>query len=63
MDEGFNSARYTSNEELNQLLESQLSEMNAEKRKDLIFQIQEVYAEDLPALSVSSRPRLTAHAG
>jgi len=52
MDEGFNSARYTSNETLNQLLKAQLSEMNAEKRKDLVFQIQELYAEELPALTL-----------
>jgi peptide/nickel transport system substrate-binding protein len=52
MDEDFNSARYTSNETLNQLLEAQLSEMDAEKREDLIFQIQEIYAEDLPALTL-----------
>jgi peptide/nickel transport system substrate-binding protein len=52
MDEGFNSARYTSNETLNQLLKAQLSEMNPEKRKELVYQIQEVYAEDLPALTL-----------
>jgi len=52
MDEGFNSARYTSNETLNQLLKAQLSEMDPEKRKDLVYQIQEVYAEDLPALTL-----------
>jgi peptide/nickel transport system substrate-binding protein len=63
MDEGFNSARYTSNEELNQLLESQLSEMNAEKRKDLVFQIQEVYAEDLPALTLYYPEWYLAHDG
>ncbi len=63
MDEGFNSARYASNEELNQLLEAQLSEMNAEKRKALIFQIQEVYAEDLPALTLYYPEWYLAHDG
>jgi len=39
MDEGFNSARYTSNETLNRLLEAQLTEMDVEKRKELVFQV------------------------
>jgi len=63
MDEGFNSARYTSNEKLNQLLEAQLSEMNAEKRKNLVFQIQEIYAEDLPALTLYYPKWYWAHDG
>jgi len=63
MDEGFNSARYTSNQELNQLLEDQYSEMNPEKRKDIVFQIQEVYAEDLPALTLYYPKWYWAHDG
>jgi len=63
VDEGFNSARYTSNEELNHLLEGQLSEMDPEKRKDLVFQIQEVYAEDLPALTLYYPKWYWAHDG
>ena len=63
MDEGFNSARYTSNETLNQLLEAQLTEMDAEKRKDLVFQIQEIYAEDLPALTLYYPKSYSAHDG
>ena len=63
MDEGFNSSRYTSNETLNQLLEAQLSEMDAKKRKDLVFQIQEVYAEDLPALTLYYPKWYWAHDG
>jgi peptide/nickel transport system substrate-binding protein len=63
MDEGFNSARYTSNETLNQLLEAQLTEMDTEKRKDLIFQIQEIYAEDLPALTLYYPKWYWAHDG
>ena len=50
--EGFNSARWDSNETLNQLLEAQLREMDIDKRKAMIFDIQEVYAEDLPALTL-----------
>jgi peptide/nickel transport system substrate-binding protein len=63
MDEGFNSARYTSNETLNQLLEAQLTEMDASKRKDLVFQIQEVYAQDLPALTLYYPKWYWAHDG
>jgi len=63
MDEGFNSARYTSNEELNQLIKAQLGEMNPEKRKDMVFQIQEVYAQDLPALTLYYPKWYWAHDG
>jgi len=60
---GFNSARYTSNKTLNQLLDAQLGEMDAEKRKSLIFQIQEVYAEELPALTLYYPKWYWAHDG
>jgi peptide/nickel transport system substrate-binding protein len=50
--EGFNSARYSADVELTQLLNAQLSEMDAAKRKDMVFQIQKLYAEDLPALTL-----------
>jgi peptide/nickel transport system substrate-binding protein len=63
MDEGFNSARYTSNETLNQLLKAQLTEMDAGKRKDLVFQIQEIYAEDLPSLTLYYPKWYSAHDG
>jgi len=63
VDEGFNSARYTSNETLNQLLDAQLSEMDAKKRKVLVFQIQELYAEDLPALTLYYPKWYWAHDG
>jgi peptide/nickel transport system substrate-binding protein len=63
MDEGFNSARYTSNETLNQLLATQLTEMDPDKRKDLVFQIQEVYAEDVPALTLYYPKWYWAHDG
>jgi peptide/nickel transport system substrate-binding protein len=62
-DEGFNSARYTSNEALNLLLEAQLSEMDPEKRKELVFLIQIVYAEDLPALTLYYPKSYWAHDG
>jgi len=63
MDEGFNSARYESNETLNQLLGAQLTEMDASQRKDMVFQIQEVYAEDLPALTLYYPKWYWAHDG
>jgi peptide/nickel transport system substrate-binding protein len=50
--EGFNSTRYSEDAELTQLLNAQLSEMDAAKRKDMVFQIQELYAEDMPALTL-----------
>ncbi len=46
----FNSARYDNNTELNELLESQVEEMDHDKRKELVNSAQEVIASDLPAL-------------
>jgi peptide/nickel transport system substrate-binding protein len=63
VEEGFNSARYHSNETLNQLLEAQLSEMDAGVRKELVWQIQEIYAEDLPALTLYYPNWYWAHDG
>jgi len=63
VEEGFNSARYDSNQTLNQLLEAQLSEMDAEERKELVWQIQEIYAEDLPALTLYYPNWYWAHDG
>jgi peptide/nickel transport system substrate-binding protein len=47
-----NSARYDTNSELNRLMEEQILEMDREKRKALVFKIQEIYAEQLPAISL-----------
>jgi peptide/nickel transport system substrate-binding protein len=63
MDEGFNSARYTANDELTQLLKAQLTEMDAAKRKDLVFRIQELYAEDMPSLTLYYPISYWAHDG
>jgi peptide/nickel transport system substrate-binding protein len=63
IDEGFKSARYTSNETLNQLIEAQLTEMDADQRAELIFHIQEVYAQDLPALTLYYPKWYWAHDG
>ena len=46
----FNSARYDEDPELNDLLESQLAEMDPAKRKELVDSAQELIAQDLPAL-------------
>jgi peptide/nickel transport system substrate-binding protein len=50
--QGFFSARYGANEELNRLLSAQLMEMDPDKRKRLVFEIQGFYAEELPALTL-----------
>jgi peptide/nickel transport system substrate-binding protein len=61
--EGFNSARYTANAELTQLLQAQLTEMDAAKRKGMVFRIQELYAEDMPALTLYYPKSYWAHDG
>jgi peptide/nickel transport system substrate-binding protein len=60
---GFNSARYDSNQRLNELLQDQLTEMDAGKRKDLVFEVQELYAEELPALTLYYPKWYWAHDG
>jgi peptide/nickel transport system substrate-binding protein len=61
--EGFNSARYSADAELTQLLNAQLAEMGAARRKDMVFQIQELYAEDMPALTLYYPKSYWAHDG
>jgi peptide/nickel transport system substrate-binding protein len=63
LDESFNSARYSTNNELTQLLNEQLTEMDTTKRKDMVFQIQELYAEDVPALTLYYPTSYFAHDG
>jgi peptide/nickel transport system substrate-binding protein len=46
----FNSARYDEDTKLNDLLKSQVEEMDPAKRKELVDSAQEVMAQDLPAL-------------
>ena len=46
----FNSARYDEDTQLNNLLESQVEEMDPAKRKELVDSAQEIMAKDLPAL-------------
>jgi len=47
-----NAARYGANRELLQMLDAQVTEMEVEKRKALVFRIQEIYADELPAISL-----------
>jgi peptide/nickel transport system substrate-binding protein len=47
-----NSARYDADPELNRLMEAQMTEMDEGRRKEIVFKIQEVYAEELPAISL-----------
>jgi peptide/nickel transport system substrate-binding protein len=47
-----NSARFDANPELNRLMEEQMVAMDTEKRKGIVYKIQEVYAEELPAISL-----------
>ena len=44
------SARYDEDVELNRLLEKSLAEMDQDKREKIVHQIQQRYAEDLPAI-------------
>lgn len=60
---GFNSARYTANESLNQLLEDQLYEMDDAQRLDIVQQTQQVYADELPALTLYYPDWYWAHDG
>ncbi|MFN2437177.1 MAG: ABC transporter substrate-binding protein [Desulfotignum sp.] len=47
-----NSARYDVSPELNALMAAQMNEMDPEKRKQLVFDIQAVYAREMPAISL-----------
>jgi peptide/nickel transport system substrate-binding protein len=56
-----NSARYDANPELNRLLDAQMLEMDEARRKQIVFKIQEVHAEDLPALCLYYPDSLSAY--
>lgn len=56
-----NSARYDANPELKRLLEEQMVEMDEAKRKQIVFKIQEVYAGDVPAISLYCPDSLSAY--
>jgi len=63
LDEDFNSVRYRRNQELTKLVNAQLAEMHPEKRKEIVFHIQELYAEDLPNLPLYYPNWYWAHNG
>ena len=56
-----NSARYDGNEELLDLLENQAREMDSKKRKALVFKCQEIYADEIPAISLYYPDSLAAY--
>ena len=60
---GFNSARYTDNEELSQLLEEQLHEMDPKARLAIVQQAEAIYAEDVPAVTLYHPDWFWAHDG
>jgi peptide/nickel transport system substrate-binding protein len=59
----FNSARYTADEKLNDLLDEEVSEMDSAKRKELVNEVQAAYAQDLPALPLYYSDSYLAHDG
>lgn len=56
-----NSARYDENPELNQLLEMQMREMDKNARTKIVYRIQELYAKELPAISLYYPLSLSAY--
>ena len=56
-----NSARYGANRELLDLLNAQMTEMDVEKRKAIVYKIQTVYADELPAISLYYPESMTAY--
>jgi len=47
-----NSARFGANKELLKLLKAQIAEMDTAKRRALVYKIQEIYADEVPAISL-----------
>ncbi len=47
-----NSARFGANKKLLKLLKEQVSEMDVEKRRAIVYKIQEIYADEVPAISL-----------
>ena len=60
---GFNSARYTDNEELTKLLNDQLHEMDENARLELVKKAEALYAEDMPAITLYHPDSYWAHDG
>jgi len=56
-----NSARYGANRELLELLDEQMTEMDVQKRKAIVYKIQTLYADELPAISLYYPVSMTAY--
>lgn len=56
-----NSARYDANPELNRSMEAQMAEMDEAKRKQIVFKIQDLHAEDLPAICLYYPDSISAY--
>jgi peptide/nickel transport system substrate-binding protein len=52
INEGFNSVRYFENDRLIELLNLQVKEMNIDTRIQMLYEIQEIYAEELPSITL-----------
>ncbi|MDD3520384.1 MAG: ABC transporter substrate-binding protein [Actinomycetota bacterium] len=48
----FNSVRYFKNKHLINLLNEQIAEMDNAKRKEMLFEIQKIYADELPSITL-----------
>ena len=59
--EGFNSVRYFKNKRMIELLKSQITEMDQDVRKEIIYEIQEIYADELPSITLYYPKRYWAH--
>lgn len=61
--QGFNSARFQGNRELVAALRQQVTEMDSGKRKEHLDQVQELYAEEMPALPLFYNTYYWVHDG
>lgn len=59
----FNSARYYDNKEMADLITAQKSVMDDQLRTDIVYRIQKLYAEDIPALTLLYPNNYWAHDG
>lgn len=60
---GFNSVRYYENKSLVELMQSQLEEMDDDIRKEMVYGIQEIYADELPSITLYYPKWYWAHNG
>lgn len=59
----FHSARFTANEQLNTLITDQLMTMDRKGRQELLKEIQRIYAEEMPCLTLYYPDNYFAHDG